>query len=70
MLYARMIDASIPHGKIILIDTSEAEKLPGVCAVHVIEGVYGVAELRDRAWSPGIGVNPLSTHAQFCIVLR
>jgi xanthine dehydrogenase YagR molybdenum-binding subunit len=47
MLYARMVDASIPHGKIVSIDTSEAERLPGVRAVHVIEHVYGVAELRD-----------------------
>src|SRR3984957_8862912 len=47
MLYARMIDATTPHGRIISIDTSAAEKLPGVRAVHVIEHVYGVAELRD-----------------------
>ena len=47
MLYARMVDASIPHGKIVSIDTSAAEKVPGVRAVHVIEHVYGVAELRD-----------------------
>ena len=47
MLYARMVDATIPHGRIVSIDTSEAEKLPGVRAVHVIEHVYGVAELRD-----------------------
>jgi xanthine dehydrogenase YagR molybdenum-binding subunit len=47
MLYARMIDATIPHGRIVSIDTTAAEKLPGVRAVHVIEHVYGVAELRD-----------------------
>ncbi len=47
MLYARMVDASVPHGKIVSIDTSEAEKLPGVRAVYVIEHVYGVAQLRD-----------------------
>jgi xanthine dehydrogenase YagR molybdenum-binding subunit len=47
MLYARMVDATIPHGRILSIDTSQAEKLPGVRAVHVIEHVYGVAELRD-----------------------
>jgi xanthine dehydrogenase YagR molybdenum-binding subunit len=39
MLYARMVDATI--------DTSAAEKVPGVRAVHVIEHVYGLAELRD-----------------------
>src|ERR1700723_4566512 len=47
MLYARMVDAAPPHGRIISIDTSAAEKLPGVRAVHVIEHVYGFAELRD-----------------------
>jgi xanthine dehydrogenase YagR molybdenum-binding subunit len=47
MLYARMVDATIPHGRIISIDTSGAEKLPGVRAVHVIEHFYGGAELRD-----------------------
>jgi CO/xanthine dehydrogenase Mo-binding subunit len=47
MLYARLVDATIPHGRIVSIDTSVAEKLPGVRAVHVIEHVYGVAELRD-----------------------
>jgi xanthine dehydrogenase YagR molybdenum-binding subunit len=47
MLYARLVDATIPHGRILSIDTSAAEKLQGVRAVHVIEHVYGVAELRD-----------------------
>src|SRR5215469_4514840 len=47
MLYARMVSATIPHGRITSIDTSEAEKLPGVRSVHVIEHVYGIAELRD-----------------------
>ncbi|HEY6852433.1 MAG TPA: xanthine dehydrogenase family protein molybdopterin-binding subunit [Terracidiphilus sp.] len=47
MLYARMIDATVPHGRIVSIDTTAAEKLPGVRAVHVIEHVYGAAELRD-----------------------
>jgi xanthine dehydrogenase YagR molybdenum-binding subunit len=47
MLYARMVDATIPHGRIVSIDTSAAEKLPGVRAVHVIEHFYGGAELRD-----------------------
>ena len=47
MLYARMVDATIPHGRILAIDTSAAEKVPGVRAVHVIEHVYGSAELRD-----------------------
>jgi xanthine dehydrogenase YagR molybdenum-binding subunit len=47
MLYARMVDASIPHGRITSIDTSAAEHVPGVKAVHVIEHTFGLAELRD-----------------------
>jgi xanthine dehydrogenase YagR molybdenum-binding subunit len=47
MLYARMVDASVPHGRILSIDTSAAEKVPGVRAVHVIEHIYGSAELLD-----------------------
>ena len=47
MLYARMVDAQVAHGRIVSIDTSAAEKLPGVRAVHVIEHVLGGAELRD-----------------------
>ena len=47
MLYARMVDATVPHGRIVSVDTALAEKLPGVRAVHVIEHVYGSAELRD-----------------------
>jgi xanthine dehydrogenase YagR molybdenum-binding subunit len=47
MLYARMVDATVPHARIVSIDTSAAEQLPGVRAVYVIEHMYGVAELRD-----------------------
>ena len=47
MLFARMVDASVPHGKIVSVDTTAAEKLPGVRAVYVIEHVMGTAELRD-----------------------
>ncbi len=37
MLYAKMLRSNVPHAKIKAIDTSEAEKLPGVHAVHLIE---------------------------------
>ncbi len=47
MLYGRMVDAEVAHGRIVSIDVSEAEKLPGVRAVHVIQHTFGVAELRD-----------------------
>jgi xanthine dehydrogenase YagR molybdenum-binding subunit len=47
MLYARFVNASIPHGKILSIDTSAAESHPGVKGVHVIELLLGSAVLRD-----------------------
>lgn len=49
MLYASFVDASVPHGRVVSIDTSEAERLPGVKAVHVIETVLGNAVLRNPA---------------------
>src|SRR5260370_3004032 len=46
MLYARVLRSALPHAKIISIDTSKAEKLPGVKAViH-----YGNAQV---PWSSG-----------------
>ncbi|QNI34786.1 xanthine dehydrogenase family protein molybdopterin-binding subunit [Alloacidobacterium dinghuense] len=47
MLYAKFVNASVPHAKIVFVDTSAAEKYPGVKAVHVIEHVMGGAVLRD-----------------------
>jgi xanthine dehydrogenase YagR molybdenum-binding subunit len=49
MLYAKFANASVPHARITSIDTSAAEKYPGVKAVHVIEHVIGGAVLRDPA---------------------
>ncbi len=49
LLYAKCVNASVAHAKIISIDTSEAERMPGVKAVHVIERVLGPAELRNPA---------------------
>jgi xanthine dehydrogenase YagR molybdenum-binding subunit len=47
MLYAKFVNASVPHAKVVSVDTSAAEKHPGVRAVHVIEHVLGNASLRD-----------------------
>jgi xanthine dehydrogenase YagR molybdenum-binding subunit len=47
MLYAHMVSATVAHGRVISVDTSAAERYPGVRAVHVIEHVLGNAELRD-----------------------
>jgi xanthine dehydrogenase YagR molybdenum-binding subunit len=47
MLYARTLNSTVPHARIKAIDTSQAEKYPGVRAVHVLERLIMVAELRD-----------------------
>jgi xanthine dehydrogenase YagR molybdenum-binding subunit len=47
MLYARFVNSNVPHAKIASIDTSEAERSPGVKGVHVIETILGGAVLRD-----------------------
>ncbi len=49
MLYAKFVNASLPHAKVLSIDTSAAENYPGVKAVHVIQHVMGNAVLRDPA---------------------
>jgi len=52
MLYAKFVNASVPHAKIVSIDTSAAEICPGVRGVHVIQHVLGNAVLRDPALDP------------------
>jgi xanthine dehydrogenase YagR molybdenum-binding subunit len=47
MLYARWVASPWAHAKVKSIDTSAAEKYPGVRAVHVLSRVLGVATLRD-----------------------
>ena len=47
MLYARRVASDVPHARITSIDTSAAEKYPGVRAVHVLERIRGSAQLRD-----------------------
>jgi xanthine dehydrogenase YagR molybdenum-binding subunit len=47
MLYARRVVSTVPHARIKSIDTSAAEKYPGVRAVHVLERTLGSAQLRD-----------------------
>ncbi|MGA8111860.1 MAG: xanthine dehydrogenase family protein molybdopterin-binding subunit [Acidobacteriaceae bacterium] len=49
MLYAKCVDATVPHAKVLSIDTSAAEKVPGVRGVHVIQNVLGNAVLRNPA---------------------
>jgi xanthine dehydrogenase YagR molybdenum-binding subunit len=38
MLYGKVVRCPYPHAKVVSIDTSAAEKMPGVAAVHVIQG--------------------------------
>ncbi len=38
MLYGKVVRSSYAHAKITAVDTSAAEKMPGVVAVHVIQG--------------------------------
>jgi len=47
MLYAKFANASVPHAKVVSVDTSAAERYPGVKGVHVIQHVLGGAVLRD-----------------------
>jgi xanthine dehydrogenase YagR molybdenum-binding subunit len=49
MLYAKCVDATVPHAKVLSVDTSAAEKYPGVRAVHVIQHVLGNSVLRNPA---------------------
>jgi xanthine dehydrogenase YagR molybdenum-binding subunit len=44
MLYARMVTSPHPHARVKSIDTSAAERAPGVKAVHVLDKVMGVAQ--------------------------
>ena len=47
MLYAKFVNATLPHAKVVGVDTSAAERYPGVKGVHVIQHVMGGAVLRD-----------------------
>lgn len=47
MLYAKFVNATVPHAKVVSVDTSAAERYPGVKGVHVIQHVQGGAVLRD-----------------------
>jgi xanthine dehydrogenase YagR molybdenum-binding subunit len=49
MLYAKFVNATVPHAKVVSVDTSAAERHPGVKGVHVIEHVMGGAVLRDSS---------------------
>jgi len=49
MLYAKFVNATLPHAKVVSVDTSAAERYPGVKGVYVIQHVLGGAVLRDAS---------------------
>lgn len=49
MLYAKFVNATLPHARVVSVDTSAAESHPGVKGVHVIQHVMGSAVLRNPA---------------------
>src|SRR5947208_3616974 len=48
MLWAKMLTSPHPHAAIKSIDTSAAEKAPGVKAVHVLDRLLGVAQEKTK----------------------
>jgi xanthine dehydrogenase YagR molybdenum-binding subunit len=62
MLHARRVVSAVPHARIKSIDTSDAEKYPGVRAVHVLERVFLMAQLRDPQAEAG-NRYPMVRHA-------
>ncbi len=49
MLYARIVSSTVPHARIKSIDTSAAEAYPGVKALHILDRVLSIAQLRDAS---------------------
>jgi xanthine dehydrogenase YagR molybdenum-binding subunit len=47
MLYGCQVVSTVPHARVKSIDTSEAERYPGVRAVHILDTVMMNAQLRD-----------------------
>jgi xanthine dehydrogenase YagR molybdenum-binding subunit len=49
MLFAQVVTSPHPHARVRSVDTSAAERHPGVRAVHVLDRILGNAELRDKS---------------------
>src|SRR5436305_6991987 len=47
MLYGKMVSSTVPHARIRSIDTSEAEKYPGVKGVYILNHLRDVAQVKD-----------------------
>ncbi len=52
MLHARVVRSPHPHARVRSIDTSAAERHPGVRAVHVLDHLLGSAQLADPSKEP------------------
>ena len=57
MLHAAVLRSPHAHARVKSVDTSAAEKLPGVKAAYVVERILGSAELKQKA--KGAGKYPL-----------
>src|SRR5947209_16788216 len=66
MLYGKVLRCPYAHAKVVSIDTSAAEKMPGVKAVHIVQGpganiheagddIVAVAAVDERAAEDAIG---------------
>jgi len=53
LLHARRIVSSVPHARVLAIDTSHAERVPGVKAIHLIERALEGPVLRDPSAEAG-----------------
>lgn len=53
MLWGKRVVSPLPHARIKSIDTSAAERYPGVRAVHVLERLLASAKLRDAKAEAG-----------------
>ena len=53
MLYAKFVNATVAHAKVLAVDTSAAEQYPGVRGVYILQHVEGPAELRNPALDRG-----------------
>jgi xanthine dehydrogenase YagR molybdenum-binding subunit len=49
MLHARLITSSVPHARITSIDTSSAERAPGVKAIHLLDRDRDAAQTKEDA---------------------
>src|SRR5947209_4353827 len=51
MLYGKVLRSPYAHAKVVSVDTSAAEKMPGVKAVHVVEDPSAKGQPREIHWA-------------------